>query len=217
MAYEFFNVNGNGSDYIQATASLFSYPFTINFWFYPTVSAVGTLAMFTLHNTTDSQRFSVQINTITSRLQFNAFTTANANAVAGANYTLNAWNMATAVGTSSTSRTVYINGNNAATNTTSRAVTTPTRWLLASSYSVGGGISSQYEGRISEVGIWNAALTTADINSLYAGMRSSSVKPQNLKVYAPLIRDISDQTSSTTSFSNTLTDTIVAVHSRRYG
>jgi hypothetical protein len=215
MSYEFFNANGNGTDYIQATASLFSYPFTVNFWFYPTVSAMGTLIMFILHNTTDNQRFTVQVNTTTTRLQFNAFTTANAIATAGANYTTNAWNMATAVGTSSTSRTIYINGGNAVTNTTSRVITTPTRWLLASNYSTS--IIPQYEGRISEVGIWNAALTTADINSLYAGMRSSSVNPQNLKVYAPLIRDISDQTSSTTSFSNTLTDTIVAVHSRRYG
>jgi len=215
MAYEFINQSGNGSDYIQATASLFSYPFTINFWFYPTVSAVGTLVMFALHNTTDNQRFTVQINTTTSRLQFNAFTTANANAIATANYTLNAWNMATAVGTSSTNRTVYINGNNVGTNNTTRVITTPTRWLLASNYSAG--IIPQYEGRISEVGIWNAELTTTDINSLYTGVRSSSVKPQNLKVYAPLVRDISDQTSSTTSFSNTLTDTTVAVHSRRYG
>jgi hypothetical protein len=215
MSYEFFNQTGNGTDYIQATASLFSYPFTINFWFYPTVSAVGTLQIFVLHNTTDNQRFAVQINTSTTRLQFNAFTTANANAVANASYTVNAWNMATAVGTSSTSRTVYINGGNAGTNTTLRAVTTPTRWLVAANYA--GTPSPTYEGRISEVGIWNAALTTADINSLYTGVRSSSVKPQNLKVYAPLIRDISDQTSSTTSFSNTLTDTTVAVHSRRYG
>ena len=215
MSYEFFNFNGNGTDYIQATASLFSYPFTINFWFYPTVSAVGTLQVFVLYNTTDNQRFVFQINTTTTRLQFNAFTTANAIAIAGANYTLNSWNMATAVGTSSTSRTIYINGGNSVTNTTSRAVTTPTRWLLASNYSAG--IIPAYEGRISEIAIWNAALTTADINSLYTGIRSSSVKPQNLKVYAPLIRDISDQTSSTTSFSNTLTDTTIAVHSRRYG
>ena len=215
MSYEFFNLNGNGSDYIQATASLFSYPFTINFWFYPTVSAVGTLVMFALHNTTDNQRFTLQINTTTSRLQFNAFTTANANAVASANYTLNSWNMATAVGTSSTSRTVYINGNNAVTNNTTRVITTPTRWLLASNYSAG--IIPQYEGRISEVGIWNAALNQTDITSLYRGSKATLVRPTNLKVYAPLIRDISDQTSSTTSFSNTLTDTTVAVHSRRYG
>ena len=215
MSYEFFNQNGNSTDYIQATASLFSYPFTINFWFYPTISGVGTIQVFVLHNTTDNQRFVFQINTSTSRLQFNAFTTANANATASANYTLNAWNMATAVGTSSTSRTVYINGNNAVTNTTLRAVTTPTRWLVAANYT--GTVNPAYEGRISEIAIWNAALTTADINSLYTGIRSSSVKPQNLKIYAPLIRDISDQTSSTTSFSNTLTDTIVAVHSRRYG
>lgn len=215
MALEFFNQTGNQTDYIQATASLFSYPFTINFWFYPTISGVGTLQVFVLHNTTDNQRFVFQINTITSRLQFNAFTTANANAIAGANYTLNSWNMATAVGTSSTSRTVYINGNNAVTNTTLRAVTTPTRWLVAANYA--GTVNPAYEGRISEIAIWNAALNQTDITSLYRGSKATLVQPTNLKVYIPLIRDILDLTSSTTSITQVISDTVVSSHSRRYG
>lgn len=215
MAYEFINQSGNGTDYIQGTASLFTYPFTINFWFYPTISGIGNIPMFVLHNTTDNQRHVIQINTSTTRLIYNAFTTAIAQATAGANYTTNAWNMATAVGTSSTSRTIYVNGGSSATNTTSRAVTTPTRWLAGANYT--GSISPAYEGRICEIGIWNVALGAADIASLYTGTKPPSIKPQNLKVYVPLIRDIKDEREATTAISSTISDTTIVEHVRRYG
>jgi len=214
MAYNFINLNGNGTDYIQGTASLFTYPFTINFWFYPTLSGVGTMIMFVLHNTSDAQRHAIQINT-TTRLAYNAFTTANAIASATFNYTTNAWNMATAVATSSTSRTIYLNGGNASSNTTSRAITTPTRWLAGANY--GGSIAPGYEGRICEIGIWNVALGAADIASLYRDQKASFIKPQNLKVYVPLIRDIKDEREATSSISSTISDTTIESHIRRYG
>lgn len=217
MALEFFNVTGNTTDYRQGSCSLFSYPFTVNFWFYPTVTAVGTLAMFTLHNTTDLHRFVINVNTGTSRLNFNAFTTANAFAIAGANYTLNAWNMATAVGTSSTSRTVYINGGNSGSNTTSRVLTTPNRWIVAGSQTSLGVVTPSYQGRLSEFAIWNVALTQADISSLYTGAKATLVRPTSLKVYIPLVRDVLDLTSSTTAINGVVSDTIVSSHNRRYG
>jgi hypothetical protein len=215
MAYNFINQNGNGTDYIQGTASLFTYPFTINFWFYPTISGIGTLQMFVLHNTSNNQRHVIQVNTSTTRLVYNAFTTANALATATTNYTTNAWNMATAVGTSATSRTIYLNGNNSATNTTSRAITTPTRWLAGANYV--GSIGPAYEGRICEIGIWNAVLSAADIASLYRDQKASLIKPQNLKVYVPLIRDIKDEREATTAISSTISDTTIESHIRRYG
>jgi hypothetical protein len=215
MAYNFINQNGNGTDYIQGTASLFTYPFTINFWFYPTLDAIGTLQMFVLHNTSDVQRHAIQVNTGTTRLVYNAFTTAGALATSTTNYTTNAWNMATAVGTSATSRTIYLNGGSSATNTTSRAITTPTRWLVGASYA--GSITPAYEGRICEIGIWNAALSAADIASLYRDQKASLIKPQNLKVYVPLIRDIKDEREATTAISSTISDTTIESHIRRYG
>jgi hypothetical protein len=220
MAYEFFNSSGlNQTDYIQGTASLFTYPFTINFWFYPTWTTGGTLQMFVLHNTTDSQRHIIQINTSTTRLAYNAFTTANAVAATTDGYTPNAWNMATAVGTSSTSRTIYVNGGGAGSNNIARAITTPTKWLVAANYNTSNSPpeSPIYDGRICEIGIWNVALGAADIASLYKGTKSPSIKPQNLKVYVPLIRDIKDEREATTAISSTISDTTIVEHVRRYG
>jgi hypothetical protein len=44
-----------------------------------------------------------------------------------------------------------------------------------------------------EVGIWNAALTAAEIASLAKGMTCDKVRPQNLVFYVPLVRDLIDQ------------------------
>ena len=215
MAYKFINTSGNGTDYIQGTATLFSYPFSINLWFYPPASALGTVQAFVLHNTTDVHRFALQINTATTRIAFNAFTTANALATVSVNYTANAWNMATVVATSATSRTIYINNGGAVTNTTSRVLTTPTRWLIGANY--GGAITPNLEAQVAEVAVWNATISTTDIASLYTGAKATAVKPQNLKIYVPLIRDISENAGSTTSITSTISDTTIEPHVRRYG
>ena len=48
-------------------------------------------------------------------------------------------------------------------------------------------------GLIAEVGIWNVALTVAEIASLAKGITCEKVRPQSLVFYAPLVRDLSDQ------------------------
>ena len=49
------------------------------------------------------------------------------------------------------------------------------------------------DGKIAEVGIWNAALTTAEIASLASGIICDKIRPQSLVFYAPLVRDLIDQ------------------------
>jgi hypothetical protein len=123
--------------------------------------------------------------------------------------------MATAVGTSATSRTIYLNGGSSATNTTSRAITTPTRWLIGGNYS--GAITPTLEGQVAEVAVWDTTLSAADIASLYTTTKAETIKPQNLKIYIPLIRDIIEERGSTSSITSVLSDTTVEPHVRRYG
>jgi hypothetical protein len=46
-----------------------------------------------------------------------------------------------------------------------------------------------FSGRLAEVGVWNVALTQAEIDALAAGYSPLFVRPQSLVFYAPLIRD----------------------------
>ena len=70
------------------------------------------------------------------------------------------------------------------------------------------------DGLIAEVGIWNAALTAAEIASLADGMTCDKVRPQSLVFYAPLVRDLIDQKGGLAITNNN--GATVAPHPRIY-
>ena len=70
------------------------------------------------------------------------------------------------------------------------------------------------DGRIAEVGIWNAALTQPEIASLANGMTCDKVRPQSLVFYAPLIRTLQDLKGGLTITNNNTAT--VADHPRVY-
>ena len=59
-----------------------------------------------------------------------------------------------------------------------------------------------FNGLLAEVGIWNAALSPAEIASLAKGVTCDKIRPQNLVFYAPLIRDLLDQKGGKTITNN---------------
>lgn len=69
-------------------------------------------------------------------------------------------------------------------------------------------------GEMAEVGIWNDALTAAEIASLAKGMTCDKVRPQSLVFYAPLVRDLIDQKGGLTITNNN--GATVANHPRIY-
>ena len=69
-------------------------------------------------------------------------------------------------------------------------------------------------GYIAEVGIWNAALTAAEIASLADGMTCDKIRPQSLVFYAPLVRDLQDTKGGLTITNNNAST--VANHPRVY-
>lgn len=108
--------------------------------------------------------------------------------VASTNTTaLNTWCYGVSVFTSSTSRTAYLNGSGANTNTDE---------FIPSgldSISVGGngfsGLNNQWlTGGVCEAAVWDTALTAADAAILGNGFSPLLVKSANLVFYAPLVR-----------------------------
>jgi hypothetical protein len=75
-------------------------------------------------------------------------------------------------------------------------------------------LASYEDGRIAEVGIWNAALTAAEIASLAKGMTCDKVRPESLVFYAPLVRDLQDLSGGLTITNNNAAT--VATHPRVY-
>lgn len=223
MAQEFLNYTDptlTYDDYISGAATLSAgYPLTINVWFYPpSASVTGLVNMVGVGNGSDVSQHRLRINNTTLRVGGVTIDTGSAgtNITTTTNYTASAWSMATYVCTSATSRTVYVNAGSSATTTSSRAVIAPTNWIVGGNYSLVG--FPQYEGYLAEFSVWDAALTADEITSLYRGTKADGIRPQNLKVYVPLVRNHTDTRGLTTSItSNFPSGATVKDHVRRYG
>ena len=90
-----------------------------------------------------------------------------------------------AVFTSSISRACFIDGGSKGTDTTSSTPTGVDR--MAIGRAMDSSASDTISGRIAEVGIWNAALTDAEVAILALGFSPPFVRPQSLIGYWPLI------------------------------
>jgi hypothetical protein len=213
MAYDF---NGT-SQVLQASAPAVSVPLTFACWFN------------TSQGTSATAKVLVQISNPTSatnnfwRLAIGGGGT-NIVAITGQNgvngrsdttaITLNAWNHAAAVFSSSTSRVPYLNAvAGTVLNTSNLTPVSPSVYTSGAS-AVNNIYNTFYGGLIAEVGIWNVALTQPEIASLAKGMTCNKVRPQSLVFYAPLIRNLQDVRGGLTITNNN--GATVANHPRVY-
>jgi hypothetical protein len=111
--------------------------------------------------------------------------------------------------------TAYVNGTSQTLNGTNPGTTTSDNINLEN-FGIGRDGSSNNtwsSGDFADLGIWQAALTAAEVSSLSKGMTCDKILPQSLVTYIPLVRDIQDLARGMT-----LTDTnsTVAAHPRVY-
>lgn len=124
------------------------------------------------------------------------------------------WNHLAAVYGSSSSRKCYINGVLEATETTNA---TPNSAILARTtiaQRANTADDQDLDGRIADAAIWNAALTDAEIVSLYRGFNPQRIRPQSLQMNVRMVRNILD-TKNGASITNVGTATVTA-HPRVY-
>ena len=128
---------------------------------------------------------------------------------------LNTWYHVAGVYENATSRKAYINGSNeSAANDNGNSITPSGVNLLIIGARYNTVIGGYFPGDMAEVGIWNAALTAAEIASLAKGMTCDKIRPQNLVFYAPLVRNLIDQKGGLTITNNN--GATVSTHPRVY-
>jgi hypothetical protein len=216
MAYNF---TAASSQYLSAaSAPVTTYPLTLAAWIYPTSTASPT-AIVSIENTSTGHRFILQQNAVNgSHIQATAV---DAAAAAGrsvtSGLTTNAWQHA--AGTFSTNNsdnwTAYLNGssaNQSASFAETRAPSTLNGTKIGAR--TGASLGLYFAGIIAEVGIWNVALTAAEIASLAKGVTCNKIRPQNLVFYAPLIRNLQDTKGG--RIITPVNSPIVAAHPRVY-
>lgn len=123
---------------------------------------------------------------------------------------------ATFSGNTPMSLQAFINGGSKGTNSanyTPSSINCTTIGALAANIGGGNQFYNHFGGQVAECGIWNIVLSNDEIASLAKGMSCDKVRPQSLRFYAPLVRDIADYSRGLTLTNNSTT---VADHPRIY-
>ena len=214
MAYDF---NGTSQYLNTASAPVTAAPLTLACWFYPNnVTATMALMSVTDNAEVNNNRFSLFAagNSGGDPVEVVAQTPlAFSVAATTTGYTANSWNHACGVFTSTSSRTSYLNGGSAATSTVTVAPSGVDRVRVAARFN-GGNAGLYLSGRLAEIGIWNAALTAAEVAALADGMTCDKVRPQSLVFYAALVRNLQDVKGGLTITNNNTAT--VTNHTRVY-
>jgi hypothetical protein len=216
MAYNF--ASGSSQHLSTTTTPVTNAPCTFACWFrvasLPLGGSHGTLLCVSHYNNTGhAYILSLRGANESNRIGAGVFDGGYSQSTSASAPSINTWSHAAGVFSTTSNRIAYLNGTAGTANTVSRP-------NAASINSIGIGAVNRptsveyFIGLSADVGIWNVALTAAEIASLAKGMACDKVRPQSLVFYAPLARDLIDvRGGRTITNNNTAT---VANHTRIY-
>jgi hypothetical protein len=213
MAYNF---TAASSQRLTANSPVSGPPVTIAIWIYPAASGSFYFELQQGGGTNNRDRIRVLpsgSNVSAQTISEDPYTGEPASTSSGT-FTRQAWNHIAGVFASNSSRTVYLNGVAGATNTTTNIVRPLTKINInAIEFTFGSNITYG-NGIYAEAGVWNVALTAAEVASLAKGMTCDKVRPNALVFYAPLIRSLQDLSRAAAITNNN--GATVANHPRVY-
>jgi len=166
-----------------------AYPFSMGCWFRSNDATVNQHLLTVFQLLADNQNFwslAARGAVAGDPVRF-ACTAAGSNNVADTTtgFTAGVWHHALAVGTSATSRTVYIDGGSSATATTNLTPGSLTQTAIGGMPDTGP--DNYASADIGEAAFWSLALTAADAASLFTGASPLLVRPEGLVAYWPLL------------------------------
>ena len=203
MARDFDGANDNLS---VTNAILTNEPITMACWFNHDLAAADFLMH--IHDGTKNSGFALQ-TTSGSLLRIEKDASGGVNTTAG--FTDGVWAHACGIFASNTSRTVYLNGANSASNTADVADDAPTAFRIGED----GAGGSDLAALVAEAAIWNVALTAAEVAILAKGIHPFWVQPAALVAYWPLWGRNSPEPDYVGGFNLTVTGATQAAHPPR--
>ena len=211
----------NGTtDYLSYAGAVdAAHPMSFALWFNKPSTTFATAFSISNTNVTNPNRNSIILSNIANVRAFSANSGGSTTAGAGstATFSTNTWHHACAVFSSNSSRTIYLDGGNSATNTTTVGVNTGS--FVATTiggFSNSGSIGQPCDGLIAEVAVWNGNLTSDDAASLASGISPTLVRPDILVAYWPLIGSFDPEIDRHGKYEMTVNGTTASDHPRIY-
>jgi hypothetical protein len=210
MAYDF---NGTNQYLTVGSCPVSDVPITIATWYNGDTTPSTAMPFIVVSSSASNDRINLVrgagANDVVATYIDEGVAVATSTAIGG--YSTGSWKHVCGVFSSNSSRTVYSDGVAASENITSLAALSSFDRIAIGSNHVA---SLFHDGKLAEVGIWNVALTAAEIASLAKGMTCDKVRPQSLAFYAPLVRNLQDVRGGLTITNNNTAT--VANHTRVY-
>ncbi len=182
------------TDYLSRTdiLDLTDYPFSMACWFNSDVALNQTLMCFGSSGASQDYQEMRLRDPADSDVIMLTRTGTIAIATTSAQWSINTLHHACGVVAASNSRAVYLDGGNKGTNISNRLFSGDYDRTRIGVLNIGATLSQYMSGMIAEAGIWNVALTDAEVAVLAAGYSPLFVRPQNLVAYWPLVRGLTD-------------------------
>jgi hypothetical protein len=185
--------NGTSDNIVKNSGTLFNgFPLTLACWFKAdnVTSDGGLVYMGRSTNNGDRVGLATVGTTagdpiVAQHIDNNLAHAGLGNAFSTTGFSAGVWHHACGVFTSSSSRTVYLDGGNSAINTDPQDAIAIDRTSIGNLERLTPALF--FAGDIMEVGIWHAALTVREVISLARGFAPSLVRPTSLVCYLQLI------------------------------
>lgn len=197
-----------------ASAVVTTAPYTFAAWI--RLDVVNALqAPIAIHKSSDPNNVATALNLMPDGTMraWSSSTLAGAGATSTTTVSASTWTHVCGVWAAADSRSVFINGTDKQTNTTS---VTP---LLLDTTQIGRyDLTTQYlDGLVAEAAIWSVALDDAEVASLAKGFSPPLVRPQSIAAYWPLFGNASPEPDRWKNRSDmTVTGATKADHTRMY-
>lgn len=211
--------NGTSDYLIYSGAAVTTTPLTMACWAKWNTLGTSTMLMTIGDNASTNtllNRFRINKNATNSLVSAAANTTTSGTSVGGTIAATGTWYHCAGVFTSATSRNVYLDAVAGTANTTNVTPTSLDDTTIGASTFTGPSVGAYMDGQIAEAGIWNVALTAAEITSLAKGVSPLMIRPASLISYWPLIGKTSPEIDLRSRFEMTVNGAVAADHPRVY-
>lgn len=184
---------------------LSAYPYSLSAWFLPN-DITNNHTLLTLSNGTGAERVTLRANGGTAGdplILRNTTGGVDVSANTTTGFSASAWNHAFGIGTSSTSRDVWLNNGGQGSSSTSSAFPTGLNEIKLAAQA---DTTVRLDGKLAEVAIWNVVLTADERAALAAAVSPLLIRPASLVAYWPLIGRYSPEIELTNGDAVTLTN-----------
>lgn len=195
MAYGSFST----SNYLRASSTpITAYPLTIAAWAKTTDLVTAQILCSIKNGASASLRnnFDIRVNSSGVPVCQAGDASSSSNASAPSGLSSNTWAHIAGRFTDATHRDCAKDGSFGSESTTSLTPSGIDGVNIGAQYYSSGSLNFPWgnggTGEIAELGVWNVALTDAEVLSLAAGFSPRLVRPQSLVIYMPLVRDVID-------------------------